>query len=391
MPESKRIGILLHPVRTYCRRVLRGITTVGAQARWEWMLVSADLRPSLDALSDGFLHGIIGHFSDAQMVEQVKQAGLPAVDVSAARCGSELPCVTTDDLAVGPLAAAHLLSLGLPHFGFYGMRPHYYSLLRVEGFRQSIEAAGLACHVFLDESSSDGVSDHKANTRQLEKWVKGLPKPIGVMASTDARALHLLAICRKLEIAVPSSLAVVGVDNDDIFCEMAHPPLSSIALSTQRIGYEAARMLDHLIEGEPVEKQMLIPPAAVVPRRSSDLPALMDPDVAAAVRYISLHVRDDLQVADVLREIPMSRTSLDQRFRKALGRTPAAEILRAQIEVAKSMLSETAESMPRVALAAGFSNAKQLGSTFRKETGMTATSYRRRFNAPRFDLKPRPR
>ena len=141
-------------------------------------------------------------------------------------------------------------------------------------------------------------------------------------------------------------------------------------------------MLDRLMAGErPAERRLLVPPAGVVPRRSSDLPALLDPDVAAAVRYISLHVRDDLQVADVVREVSVSRRSLEQRFLRALGRTPAAEIRRAQVEVAKQILSQTDEPMAAVARAAGFRDAKQLGATFREQAGVTPTAYRRRSRA----------
>ena len=137
-------------------------------------------------------------------------------------------------------------------------------------------------------------------------------------------------------------------------------------------------MLDRLMGGEsPSQKQLLVPPAGVVPRGSSDVPSILDPDVAAAVRYISLHVQDDLQVADVIREVHISRRSLEHRFLKALGRTPAVEIRRAQIEVARHLLAETDEPMDRVALAAGFSNAKQLGASFQHETGSTPTAYRR--------------
>jgi LacI family transcriptional regulator len=131
----------------------------------------------------------------------------------------------------------------------------------------------------------------------------------------------------------------------------------------------------------PGHEPILIPPAGVVPRQSSDLPGLLDADVAAAVRYIALHVQDDLQVADILHEVPISRTALEHKFRKVLGRTPAAEIRRAQIELAKGLLRETEESMSRVARASGFSDAKQFGTTFRRETGKTPTAYRQGSNA----------
>ena len=152
------------------------------------------------------------------------------------------------------------------------------------GYQIAVQAAGQSCHVFLEEDAT-GNRESERGDLPLEQWVRGLPKPIGVMASTDGRALHLLAVCRKRAIPVPKSVAVVGVDNDDVFCELATPPLSSIALSTQRIGYEAARMLDRLMAGNKLtEKQLLVPPAGLVPRQSSDLPSLLDADVAAAVR-----------------------------------------------------------------------------------------------------------
>lgn len=384
MPSPKRVAVVMQPVRTYCRGVLRGVASVSTQAHWECVLIPAD--EPLPIVDMGrFVHGLIGHFSERVLLEDVERAGLPAVDISPARRDANLPRVSTDDVAVGRLAAAHLLSLGLSHFAFFGNRAEYYSVAREQGFNQALAAAGLSCDVMINGSAKpargpapEAASDAAFFGGALEKWVAGLPKPIGILASTDSRALQILAVCRKLGITVPDSVALLGVDNDDVFCELANPPLSSIALSTQRIGYEAARMLDRLMAGEkPAEMQLLVPPAGVVPRRSSDLPAILDPDVAAAVRYISLHVQDDLQVADVLREVPVSRRSLEQRFLKVLGRTPAAEIRRAQVEMAKQMLAETDEAMPRVALAAGFSSAKQLGASFHHETGITPTAYRR--------------
>ena len=375
MPSVKRVGVVMQPVRPYCRAVLRGVASVSAQAKWECVLIAADGPPPVVDLG-GFVHGLIGHFSERMLLEHVERARVPAVDISPAERHVNLPRVSTDDLAVGRLAAAHLLSLGLPNFAFFGTRLHYYSLLREQGFRQAVSAAGLSCHVFLN--GPDGAAHGTGTGEPLEQWVARLPKPIGIMASTDSRALDILAVCRKLAIPVPGSVAVLGVDNDEVFCELANPTLSSIALSTQRIGYEAARMLDRLMAGEtPPEKQLLVPPAGVVPRRSSDIPCILDPDVAAAVRYISLHVQDDLQVADVLREVPVSRRALEQRFLKALGHTPAAEIRNAQVEVAKQMLAQTDEPMARVALAAGFSNAKQLGASFQHLVKMTPTAYRR--------------
>jgi len=379
MRTTRRVGIVVQPTRMYCRRVVSGIAAVGVDAGWEWLLVPAEGMAAIAGASEGYLDGVIGHFSEPGLLVQLLESALPAVDISGALAEADVVRVVSDDVAVGRLAATHLLSLGLSHFGFFGARSRNDSQARQKGFRQVIEAAGAACQEFLWPAEGHDEDAPAEPNGELGRWVTQLPQPVGVLASNDRRALQLLAVCRKHQIAVPESVAVLGVDNDEVFCELANPPLSSIALSTQRIGYEAARTLDRLMSGEkPKVKQLLIPPAGVVPRRSSDIPPIFDADVAAAVRYISLHVQDDLQIADLLREVPVSRRTLHKRFRDVLGRTPAQEIRRAQIETAKRVLAETDEPMLRVATMAGFSNAKQLGSTFHHSTGVTPSAYRRR-------------
>jgi LacI family transcriptional regulator len=372
----------MQPVRPYCRAVLRGVATVSTQAGWECILIPAEAPPTIDLA--GFVHGLIGHFSEKVLLEHVRRARVPAVDISPAQPHVGLPRVSTDDLAVGRLAAAHLMSLGLSHFAFFGTRSDHYSQLREQGFQQALAAAGLRCDVL-----HNGAPNPEGGAVSVEQWLGRLPKPVGILGSTDGRALDLLAACKKLGTPVPASVAVLGVDNDEVFCELANPTLSSIALSTQRIGYEAARLLDRLMAGGAAgEPALLVSPAGVVPRASTDLPLILDADVAAAVRFISLRVSDHVRVTDVLREVPVSRRSLEQRFRKALGRSPAAEIRRAQVEVAKQMLSETDEPMARVAKAAGFSNAKQLGATFQHETGDTPSNYRRASRGGNGDARP---
>jgi DNA-binding LacI/PurR family transcriptional regulator len=149
MAARKRVAVVMKPVRPYCRAVLRGVASVSAQAQWECILIPADA-PTLGVELGGFVHGLIGHFSEKLLLEHAERAGVPAVDISPARRDAVLPRVSTDDRAVGRLAAAHLLSLGLPHFAFFGTRSHYYSLLREQGFRQAIGGAGLSCHVLLN-------------------------------------------------------------------------------------------------------------------------------------------------------------------------------------------------------------------------------------------------
>jgi LacI family transcriptional regulator len=375
--RAKRIGIIVLPSETLSRQIVEGIVAAGSRTGWEHVLVPADSRSSLKLFGKGFVDGYIGHFSDQTLVGQVRETGLPAVNISSALPGSDLPRVITDEVAVGRLAASYLLSLGLPQFAYIGQADDYPSLARGKGFENMVKAAGFTCNTFFGRADIDAAV-RTTPPSDLQNWMRRLPTPIGLLSSSDILGLQTLAICAKFKIAVPKEAVVLGVGNDDLLCSISSPPMTSIALATQRIGFDGALMLAKLMDGIKLKEQtILIPPVAVVPRQSSALRSLQDRDVAAAVSYIALHTTDNLQVADVLRNIPVSRSSLDKRFVQLLGHTPAHEIRRAKLELAKTMLSQTLEQMPTVAVAAGFSNAKQFTATFHREVGMTPTEYRR--------------
>jgi LacI family transcriptional regulator len=379
MAQTKCVGLVVRPTRTYCRRIVDGIVTVGVQAGWEHILVPTDVPAALGGFCTGLIDGFIGYFSDQLLLKQVRKTAIPAVDLSSELRESPLPRVATDEIAVGRLAATYLLSLGLPRFGFIGSAGEYPSIARLRGFQDTLKAAGQTCHSFLEPTGTKSEANPQ-RTNDFPAWVRKLQKPIGVFASSDILGLQFLAICKKLNIAVPKEAAILGVGNDDLLCRISNPPLTSIALPTQRIGFDGAKLLALLMDGKTLpQKTILIPPAGVIPRQSSALLSILDPDVAAAVSYIALHAKDHLSVIDVLRNVQVSRASLDQRFMKVLGRTPASEIRRAQIDLAKTVLSETQEQMPQVAVAAGFLNAKQLTATFHHEVGITPTAYRRQF------------
>jgi LacI family transcriptional regulator len=351
-------------------------------------LVPTDVPSALGDRCKGLIDGFIGDFSGQLLLGQVRKTAIPAVDISSELRESPLPRVATDEFAVGRLAATYLLSLGLPRFGFIGSAGEYPSIARLTGFEKILEAAGRTCHSFLEPTGAKGTANPQ-RTNDFPAWVRKLQRPIGVFASSDILGLHFLAICKSLNVAVPKEAAVLGVGNDDLLCKIANPPLTSIALATQRIGFDGAKLLALLMDGKTLpQKTILIPPAGVIPRQSSALHSILDADVAAAVSYIALHAKDHLHVIDVLRNVHVSRASLDQRFMKVLGRTPASEIRRAQIDLARMVLSETQEQMPQVALSAGFLNAKQLTATFHHEVGITPTAYRRQFQRLTISRKP---
>jgi LacI family transcriptional regulator len=202
---------------------------------------------------------------------------------------------------------------------------------------------------------------------------------VGVFAPNDIWGVQLAEVCRQVGLRVPEDVALVGVDNDDLLCEMARPPLSSVSLPVNRIGHAAASLLDDLLGGKKSPGDLLLPPVGVIARQSSDVLALEDPEVATAVRFIRTHGHTALRVADVLREVPISRRSLERRFRRALDRSIWEEIRRVHVEQARGLLARSGMPMAEVARHAGFSDSRQLSTVFREETGLTPTAYRRRF------------
>jgi LacI family transcriptional regulator len=283
------------------------------------------------------------------------------------------------------LAARHLGERGFSQFGFVGHPHHVYSTEREDGFRQGLAAAGHtpACYHERPAPSYRRRGRLLVLNVSLQRWLKGLPKPVGIFACHDVWALQVVEACRLTGLRVPEDVAVLGVDNDDLLCELARPSLSSIVVPADRIGYEAAALLERLLAGgRRPRRPLLVPPAGVVTRHSSEVLAIADPDVMAAVRYIRAHRHHPVRVEDVLREVAVSRRALERRFRAAFGRGLGEEIRHGHLERAADLLATTGLSVAEVADQAGFTSVHYLSRVFRHEMGVTPTAYRRQFRGP---------
>jgi LacI family transcriptional regulator len=214
----------------------------------------------------------------------------------------------------------------------------------------------------------------------MADWLKSLPKPVGLMTCTDDRSQDVVEASKIAGVHVPEDLAIIGVDNDELVCELSSPPLSSIALNTQRSGYEAAELLDKLMSRKRIKMANLtivVHPTHIVTRQSTDILAIEDRDVVAAVRFIRRNAREMIQVDDVVDTVAVSRRSLEQRFRRELGCSVLAEIKRARIDQVARMLVETNLSVSQIALALGYSGVENIARYFRSEKGMSPLAYRK--------------
>ncbi|HZQ48375.1 MAG TPA: substrate-binding domain-containing protein, partial [Verrucomicrobiae bacterium] len=212
---------------------------------------------------------------------------------------------------------------------------------------------------------------------EIAAWLRKLPKPVAVMACYDIRGQQVLDACRNAGLAVPDEVAVIGVDNDALLCDLSSPPLSSVIPNTQRTGYEAAALLDQMMSGRQVAPQAhFISPLGVATRQSTDTLAIEDQNIARSVRYIREHACEQINIEDVLKVVPLSRRLFESRFKKLLGHTPHEEIIRVRMNRVKEMLTETELPLADIAERTGFEHVEYLSAAFKKREGLPPNRYR---------------
>jgi LacI family transcriptional regulator len=380
MARPTRIGLVFSYSLAYCRGILRGIRRY-AQVRPDWIFtpIDPDAR-GLRILRDLRPAGIIAHVYTRELAATLRALRKPLVNVCGVLPDLPVPRVGLDDAAIGAAAAEHLLDRGLRSFAFVGHTNHGYSIAREAAFTRRIAAAGYTVRSHLEPGARFAPRGRLWSLdKSLRDWVGALPRPVGIFACNDVWGAQISETCRQAGLTVPEEVAIVGVDNDDLLCDLARPSLSSVAVPAEPVGFQAARLLDRIMAGKkPPSEPILLPPTGVVVRHSSDVLAIADADVAEAVRTIRMLAHKPLTIEDVLAAVPVSRRSLERRFRKSLNRGIWEEIRRVHMDRARHLLATTDLPISEVAATSGFSECKHLSVVFRQEAGMTPTTYRRR-------------
>jgi LacI family transcriptional regulator len=374
-----RIGLVFDRSLDYCRGVLRGVKRFAeTKPRWTFVLVAPEAQ-ELEDLARLRPSGLIAHVFSKHLAAVLRGWRKPMVNVSGVVPRLRIPTVLSDDAAIGQLTARHLLERGFRNFAFVGNPNFAYAIKQETAFRQIIEAAGHEVSHLYDRSERSFHPHGRlwAFDVRIRSWLQSLSTPIGIFASNDLWGVQLTEACHEVGLRVPEDVAVVGVDNDNLMCELSRPSLSSVAIPSEQVGYEAAALLDRLLEGVPAPKvPRLLPPLGIVTRQSSDILAVTDADVASAIRFIRDRAHLPTGVKDVLREVPVGRRSFERRFRHVLRRGISEEIRRVHLERAKTLLATTRLPIAVVAHQAGFSENKHLSVVFAKEFGLSPTAYR---------------
>ena len=379
MRRRLQVALLIETSNSYARGLLDGVIAY-VREHESWSIYLPEQRrgetpPAWLRRWSG--DGIIARIENREIADAVARTRLPVIDVSAARTLPDIPWVETDDEAIARLAVAHLVERGFRRLAFCGDPRFNWSKWRCEHFQRLAGEAGCAAWVYQSPVSAKRAVSWDREHERLAAWVESLPRPIGVMACYDIKGQQLLDVCRDLDVAVPEEMAVIGVDNDHLICELCMPPLSSVTADTHRTGYVAAELLDQMMCGKQVTTlSHLIKPLGICTRRSTDVLAIEDSDVAAALRFIREYACDGIQVGEVLREVPLSRRVLESRFVTLLGRTPHEEILLVKLDRVKRLLQETDLSIKAIANRTGFSSEDYMSVAFKRVEGLTPSEFR---------------
>ena len=386
MAGVPKVILLIENSRGFGRELLRGIAKYSRlHGPWTFYRMPAFYRDPGGRIRKKEMHrlknwgatGII--MREVENNEELIGLGLPTIISTYVHEKIPNTCeIYVENVNIGKMAAEHLLGLGFKQFAFCGFNDFFWSQERQEGFTKRIKQAGFETHIYKQpKSKAKRLWDNEQVI--LADWLKSLPKPIGLMACIDERSQDVIEACKTAGIHVPEEIAIIGGDNDDLICDLANPPLSSVAISGVRAGYQAAELLDRLMFGkeEPTGQKIFVEPTHVEARQSTDILAIDDRDVAVAVRFIRQHSREPIQVADIAEAAAIGRRSLEKRFRKVLGRSLHDEIRRVRVEQVAKMLVETNLSVSQIADSFGYSSVNNIARYFRREKGISLFAYRK--------------
>lgn len=371
------VALLVETSNAFSRELLHGVRD-WMRAHGSWAIhLSEQGRGNLPPtwLENWRGNGIIARIENETIAAAVRACALPTVNVSASGLAPEFPAVTSDSAAITRQAATHLLERGLRHFGYCGDSRFPWSLRHGHNLVSTLRESGHECHVY--PSKAGDANDWRKEQAKLARWLKSLPKPVGVMTCYDIRGQQVLDVCRATGLRVPEDVAVIGQHNDELLCELCDPPLSSVIPNARQAGFEAAGLLDRLMRGRPVASEKIeIPPVGIATRQSTDLVAVEDERLAHAMRFIRENAHAVIGVEDIARAAGISRSLLERKFRAAFGSSPWDHVMQLRLRKAEQLLSQTRLSISEIAESAGFGTPEYFSAAFRKLTGVSPRSVR---------------
>ncbi|MBA2113545.1 AraC family transcriptional regulator [Bremerella alba] len=378
MSSNRSVAVLVETYDSWGRNVVESIARYAQSARWSLVISPRDYDGRLRLPPQWNGDGVIAMLRDTAMVDHLRGAKVPVVDVDALlQDVSDVGRVVTDDHLRVSMAFNHFRDMNFQHFATYAPKVNRYPDWRSQLFQEVVEQAGFPCFDFLDSCGEN--FGWLADSRKVADWIRQRPLPLAVFSPDPVPARQLAEICQWEDIRVPDEVGILAGDTDDLLCSIAFPPISSIELDCYQIGQEACLLLNELINGKtPPNQPTCIAPLRVIPRHSTEILAVSDQELAEVLRFIRARACENIRVKDILEVVPISRRRLEQKFRTLLGRSIAEEIRRVRLDHARQLLIETTLATSVIAIKCGFSSGVELAHAFRKYHGIRPTDLRKR-------------
>lgn len=380
--QKKKILILVETSRVYGRRIIEGITHYALE-NGQWVLLVEDRGlTELEQIHLERFHcdGIISRTLSEEMARAISKFSVPVVELLGDGVMS-FPDLLADPERFARTAIDHLREKGLRHFAFFSTGRCWWSHEFYTLYRSLLEKQGFQCHLAPSETIENSVSLPVLIDQTLEKkilkWVRLLPKPIGVFCPADSHGIYLLNLCREEGIPVPYEISVLGVENNVALCNSCMPALSSITANGRMLGYLAAKLLNKRMNAQPLPRLPIkIPPLYVATRLSTSFIAVENDDLRNALQYITDHISSRLSVEDIAKHVGISRRSLARRFHNYLGHAPEKEIFRIRMNRAQELLVETGLPISIIGKSVGYQSAEYFIRVFHQTFGITPKQFR---------------
>lgn len=384
----RRLILLSDSTQTYASTLLKGVMEY-AKERDPWVVCRMPayykqvhgIAGVVGWAKDWKADAIIGQFEHTDNVALFGKYGIVAVAQDYKSRFKVIPNITGDYISTGRMAAQYFVQKGYRNFAFYGYEHVVWSAERQRGFRDRLRESGLDGR-FFEFYQSDLDTRWYYDTDTLALWLMSLPKPVALFACDDNSASRITEVCRTSNLRIPEDVAVLGVNNDDVLCNLSYPTLSSISLDVTRGGYKAAELIDNLLKDSDYEPHdVVINPVNIVERSSTDILAVDDPHVRRALHYIHHHLSAPLSVDEVVSQVPLSRRLLEIKFKKQTGQSVHQYIVDLRMERFSQLLISSDAPIQELALSLGLTEPKNTSRQFKARKGMTPHEYRKRYGS----------